>query len=64
MAEEKQPAKKYELSKTAYGGEPGDEYVPYIPTTVAMPELTGYLPLLERISPLGSTCSRLLQTAI
>ncbi len=34
--------KKYELSKAAYGGAPGKEYVPYIPTTEAMPELTGY----------------------
>ena len=30
------------LSKQAYGGIKGDEYVPYIPTTEVMPELTGY----------------------
>ena len=42
MAKIKPAAKKYELSKAAYGGAPGSEYVPYIPTTEAMPELTGY----------------------
>lgn len=30
------------LSKQAYGGCNGEEYVPYISTTEAMPELTGY----------------------
>jgi putative OPT family oligopeptide transporter len=30
------------LSKPAYGGCEGEKYVPYIPTTEAMPELTGY----------------------
>jgi len=30
------------LSKQAYGGCDGEKYVPYIPTTEAMPELTGY----------------------
>ncbi|MBA3013193.1 MAG: oligopeptide transporter, OPT family [Proteobacteria bacterium] len=34
--------KKYELSKAAYGGAPGSEYVPYIPATEAMPEMTRY----------------------
>jgi len=34
--------KKHELSKYAYGGCSGSEYVPYIPTTEVMPELTGY----------------------
>ena len=42
MAQETAEVKKYELSQDAYSGKPGDEYVPYIPTTVAMPELTGY----------------------
>jgi putative OPT family oligopeptide transporter len=30
------------LSKQAYGGCAGDDYVPYVPTTEVMPELTGY----------------------
>jgi len=30
------------LSKNSYGGCDGEAYVPYIPTTEAMPELTGY----------------------
>ncbi len=30
------------LSKYAYGGCDGDSYVPYVPTTEVMPELTGY----------------------
>jgi len=30
------------LSKQAYGGCDGEAYVPYIPTTEVMPELTGY----------------------
>lgn len=30
------------LSKLAYSGCRGDEYVPYVPTTEVMPELTGY----------------------
>jgi len=34
--------KKFELSKNAYGGCKGSEYVPYVPTTEVMPELTGY----------------------
>jgi putative OPT family oligopeptide transporter len=42
MAKAKRAVKKYELSQEAYGGKPGNEYVPYIPTTEAMPELTGY----------------------
>ena len=42
MATTKIADKKYELSRDAYGGKPGNEYVPYIPTTEAMPELTGY----------------------
>ncbi len=42
MVKAKLAVKKYELSQEAYGGKPGNEYVPYIPTTEAMPELTGY----------------------
>lgn len=42
MVTEKPADKKYELSKAAYGGTPGNDYVPYIPITEAMPELTGY----------------------
>ena len=42
MANAKIAVKKYELSQEAYGGKPGNEYIPYIPTTEAMPELTGY----------------------
>jgi putative OPT family oligopeptide transporter len=34
--------KERKLSKNAYGGCEGEAYVPYIPTTEAMPELTGY----------------------
>jgi putative OPT family oligopeptide transporter len=30
------------LSKDAYGGCPGGDYVPYVPTTEVMPEITGY----------------------
>ena len=30
------------LSKQAYSGCRGDDYVPYVPTTEVMPELTGY----------------------
>lgn len=30
------------LSKLAYSGCRGDDYVPYVPTTEVMPELTGY----------------------
>lgn len=30
------------LSSSAYGGCDGDSYVPYVPTTEVMPELTGY----------------------
>lgn len=33
---------KYKLSKSAYSGTAGKDYVPYIPTTEAMPEMTGY----------------------
>ncbi len=40
--EAKVAVQKFKLSKNAYGGAPGSEYVPYIPTTEAMPELTGY----------------------
>lgn len=42
METAKPASQKYELSKAAYGGAPGSDYVPYIPTTEAMPELTGY----------------------
>jgi putative OPT family oligopeptide transporter len=34
--------KKLGLSKNAYGGCAGADYVPYVPTTEAMPEITGY----------------------
>jgi putative OPT family oligopeptide transporter len=34
--------KKLGLSKNAYGGCAGVDYVPYVPTTEAMPEITGY----------------------
>ena len=34
--------RKKGLSRDAYGGCAGEDYVPYIPTTEAMPELTGY----------------------
>jgi len=34
--------KKSGLSKNAYGGCAGSDYVPYVPTTEAMPEITGY----------------------
>lgn len=34
--------KKKKLSATAYGGIKGEDYIPYIPTTVVMPEVTGY----------------------
>ena len=30
------------LSKNSYGGCAGSDYVPYVPTTEAMPEITGY----------------------
>ena len=30
------------LSKDAYGGIKGEDYVPFIPSTVVMPEMTGY----------------------
>ncbi|MEG2935210.1 MAG: oligopeptide transporter, OPT family [Clostridium sp.] len=33
---------KRKLSQTAYGGCKGDDYVPFISTSVAMPEATGY----------------------
>ena len=33
---------RHGLSRDAYGGTDGDDYVPYIPTTEVMPELTGY----------------------
>lgn len=42
MAKAEIAVKKYELSKAAYGGAPGKDYVPYVPTTEAMPEITGY----------------------
>ncbi|KAF0092022.1 MAG: oligopeptide transporter OPT family [Fusobacteria bacterium] len=35
-------ASKFKLSKSAYSGTAGKDYVPYIPTTEAMPEMTGY----------------------
>jgi hypothetical protein len=38
----KKPIIKLGLSKSAYGGCPGVDYVPYVPTTKAMPEITGY----------------------
>lgn len=34
--------KEFELSKNAYGGCAGSDYVPYVPTTEAMPEITAY----------------------
>lgn len=30
------------LSKDAYGGIKGEDYIPFIPSTVVMPEMTGY----------------------
>lgn len=33
---------KKRLSATAYGGIKGDDYVPFVPTTEVMPEMTGY----------------------
>jgi len=33
---------KRKLSQSAYGGCKGEEYVPFIPTSMAMPETTGY----------------------
>lgn len=35
-------ASKFKLSKSAYSGTAGKDYVPYIPTAEAMPEMTGY----------------------
>ena len=37
-----QKIEKRGLSKNAYGGCSGADYVPYVPTTEAMPEITGY----------------------
>ena len=42
MVTAKAADKKYELDKSAYGGAPGADYQPYVPTTEAMPEVTGY----------------------
>ncbi|WP_346929461.1 OPT/YSL family transporter, partial [Clostridium sp.] len=33
---------KRKLSQNAYGGCKGEEYVPFVPTSMAMPETTGY----------------------
>ena len=30
------------LSRTAYGGCKGDDYIPFVPTSTVMPETTGY----------------------
>ena len=30
------------LSRTAYGGVKGEDYIPYVPTTEVVPEATGY----------------------
>lgn len=30
------------LSKDDYGGIKGEDYIPFIPSTVVMPEMTGY----------------------
>lgn len=38
----KAPVEKAGLSKYSYGGCRGEDYVPYVPTTEAMPEITGY----------------------
>jgi putative OPT family oligopeptide transporter len=35
-------ADEFGLSKYSYGGCRGDDYVPYVPTTEVMPEITGY----------------------
>ena len=37
-----EPAKPSGLSKNSYGGCKGSDYVPYVPTTEVMPEITGY----------------------
>ncbi len=37
MAQEKR-----KLSQSAYGGGKGEDYIPFVPTSVAMPETTGY----------------------
>jgi hypothetical protein len=36
------PGNESGLSKYSYGGCRGSDYVPYVPTTEAMPEITGY----------------------
>jgi putative OPT family oligopeptide transporter len=38
----KATAEKSGLSKYSYGGCSGEDYVPYVPTTEVMPEITGY----------------------
>jgi putative OPT family oligopeptide transporter len=38
----KDPVKTPGLSKFSYGGCKGSDYVPYVPTTEVMPEITGY----------------------
>ena len=38
----KATVEKAGLSKYSYGGCSGDDYVPYVPTTEVMPEITGY----------------------
>ena len=38
----KEAGKKTGLSKNSYGGCQGSDYVPYVPTTEVMPEITGY----------------------
>ena len=38
----KDKVEKPGLSKYSYGGCRGDDYVPYVPTTEVMPEITGY----------------------
>ena len=48
----KEEARK--LSKNAYGGIKGEDYVPFIPATTVMPEMTGYSIILGVI--LASFC--------
>jgi len=38
----KPAVEKSGLSKNSYGGCPGSDYVPYVPTSEVMPEITGY----------------------
>lgn len=42
MMKTKTAASKFKLSKSAYSGTSGNDYVPYVPITEAMPEMTGY----------------------